>query len=103
MNQHATSTNQVSLRQLGKRVFMSEIEIRKHLIQHSFFQSCESKKWTYCQAVMKLKQDELAHIREQTMQEMEKLNAGQIVRKQSLNDYWQRADPTIVKTGYATV
>ena len=52
---------------------------------------------------MKLKQDELSTIREKTMQELEKLSAGRAIRKRTLNDYWQAADPTIVKTGYATL
>ena len=37
------------------------------------------------------------------MKELEKLNAGRAIRKRTLNDYWQEADPTIAKTGYASL
>ena len=63
----------------------------------------KTTKWTYSRAMMKLKQDELQIVRERTMEELEKLNAGRAIRKRTLNDYWQEADPTIVKTGYATL
>ena len=78
---------------------MSADDFRKHLTKHSFFKSCAENKWTYSRAMVKLKQDELQIIRERTMEELEKLNAGRAIRKRTLNDYWQEADPTIVKTG----
>ena len=82
---------------------MSEDEYRKHLTKHRFFKSCAENKWTYSRAVMQLKQDELSIIRARTMKELEKLNAGRAIRKRTLNDYWQEADPTIAKTGYASL
>ena len=103
LNQYAEPTNTVPAGQLARRVMMSKDDFRKHLTKHSFFKSCAENKWTYSRAVMKLKQDELQIIRERTMEELEKLSAGRAIRKRTLNDYWQEADPTIVKTGYATL
>ena len=87
LNQYLEPTNTVSIRQLASRVLMPEDEFRKHLTKHSFFKSCEEKKWTYSRAVMQLKQDELSIIRARTMKELEKLNAGRAIRKRTLNDY----------------
>ena len=82
---------------------MSEDEFRKHLTKHSFFNSCAENKWTYSRTVIQLKQDELSIIRARTTKELEKLNAGRAIRKRTLNEYWQEADPTIAKTGYASL
>ena len=39
----------------------------------------------------------------QTIQELKKLNQSRVIRKKTLNDYWQQSDPKIVKIGYATI
>ena len=88
LEQYLKPSNQVSLRKLSRRVFMSDEAFRKHLVQYRFLKSCETKKWTYSGAIMKLKNDELAEIRVKCVTELRKLSESRAIRKRTLNHHW---------------